>query len=136
MTRLRRGIVWIVLALAVSSLAACSSRMVGDAYFPTAPVALEGQITRDDAQLARSALLTALNTDSMATRTWSNRRTGHAGAITPNRGFTSDAGLKCVEYRDEFTVGGKSGTAVNTACRGPDGIWQNMDGQGRWQAIG
>ncbi len=120
--------------LAVTAgLGACAN---SNQFFPTSPAALENGITRDDGRLAGQALVAMLNDGATAPRTWSNSSTGHSGTLTPVRSFTSEAGLRCVEYRDTFTIGRDTATAINTACQGSDRVWQNMNDQGRWQRIG
>lgn len=123
----------VVALLAVAGLGACSS---ASQFFPTSPAALENQVTRDDGRLAAQALMAMLNDGATSARNWSNTSTGHWGVITPVRSFTSEAGLRCVEYRDTFTINNDTATAINTACMGPDRAWQNMDANGRWQKIG
>ncbi|MBM3506621.1 MAG: hypothetical protein FJX64_02650 [Alphaproteobacteria bacterium] len=119
--------------IAATSLGACAN---SNQFFPTSPAALENQFTRADARLAAATLVAALRSGSMSGRDWRNQQNGHFGTITPVRNFTSEAGLKCVEYRDTFTIGQQTAIAVNTACQGTDGIWSNLSAQGRWQRIG
>ncbi len=132
-TRTRTSAVVVALLAVGAGLGACTS---ASQFFPTSPAALENQVTRDDGRLAAQALVAMLNDGATSARNWSNTSTGHGGVITPVRSFTSEAGLRCVEYRDTFTIRNDTATAINTACMGPDRAWQNMDANGRWQKVG
>ncbi len=131
-TSSRAAIVVALLAVG-AGLGACTS---ANQFFPTSPAALENQITRDDGRMAADALVAMLNDGATSSRNWSNTSNRHWGVLTPVRSFTSEAGLRCVEYRDTFTIGNDTATAVNTACIGADRAWQNMNADGRWQKIG
>ena len=55
--------------------------------------------------------------------TWNNPDSGNSGTVTPTNTFTQE-GRYCREYSQTVNVGGRSETAVGTACRNPDGTWQ------------
>lgn len=56
---------------------------------------------------------------------WNNPETGHSGSVTPIReGYQEGSNSVCREYEQTITVGGKTETAVGTACKNPDGTWK------------
>jgi surface antigen len=58
--------------------------------------------------------------------TWRNPQSGHSGAITPQPGFTDEAGRRCREFAQTVTIEGKTSTSYGAACRRPDGAWRNV----------
>jgi len=55
---------------------------------------------------------------------WNNPDTGHSGSVTPIReGYQEGSNSVCREYEQKITVGGRTETAVGTACKNPDGTW-------------
>jgi surface antigen len=132
-TWISRPMIAAALLVVGASLGACTNTAQ---FFPTSPAQLEDRLTMDDGRLAGAALVAMLNDGANTPRNWSNSGNGHAGTLTPVRAFTSEAGLRCVEYRDTFTIGGDTATAINTACQGTDRVWSNLNADGRWQRIG
>lgn len=55
---------------------------------------------------------------------WNNPESGNYGTYTPTRDGSDAAGRYCREYRQTINVGGRSETAVGTACQNSDGTWQ------------
>ena len=112
-----RGLV--ALALGVS-LGACATLGDGDPELYQA-------LAQTDVRMASRLVQTTLeSTPDGATRSWVNEQTGNRGAITPTRTYLTSAGYFCRDYREELSVGDKSGRYLHTACRDPDAarwIW-------------
>jgi surface antigen len=114
MTRRMRTLAIASMAL---PLAACASLSAGDA-------ALYQGLAESDIALASQLMQTTLESaPDGATRSWSNRQTGHRGEITPLRTYVSENGYFCRDYREQLAVAGESGRYYHTACR---------DGAARW----
>jgi len=55
---------------------------------------------------------------------WENEASGNSGSVTPVReGYQASTGNLCRQYNQSITVGGKTETAVGTACQNYDGTW-------------
>ena len=55
---------------------------------------------------------------------WNNPESGHSGSVTPIReGRQANSGNLCREYKQTIMIGGKSETAIGTACQNSDGTW-------------
>jgi surface antigen len=96
----------------------------GCAGWPTTDADLYDELTENDVALAVRTLQSALEvTPDGATRRWTNQETGHSGAITPTRTFLTEGGYFCRDYREELTLGERSGRFDHSACRGEDARW-------------
>ena len=104
---------FIVLALGVA-LSACAALGGGDPELYQA-------LGQTDVRMASRLVQTTLDTTpDGATRSWVNEQTGNRGAITPTRTYLTGNGHICRDYREELSVGEKSGRYLHTACRDPD----------------
>jgi len=56
---------------------------------------------------------------------WRNPDTGYEYTVTPTRTYESASG-PCREYAVDAVIGGKKEKVYGTACRQPDGSWQNQ----------
>ena len=96
----------------------------GCASSPSAETDLYGRLTENDVTLAARTLQSALElTPDGATRRWTNQETGHSGAITPIRTYLTEGGHFCRDYREELTLGERSGRFQHSACRSEDARW-------------
>lgn len=57
---------------------------------------------------------------------WRNPDTSNFGTITPTRTYKDASGRYCREYNQTVTVKSDTSQAYGTACREPDGRWQNI----------
>lgn len=55
---------------------------------------------------------------------WNNPESGNYGTVTPVRDGQTASGSYCREYEQMIYVGGRSETAVGTACQRADGRWE------------
>ncbi|MBI1328088.1 MAG: glycine zipper 2TM domain-containing protein [Alphaproteobacteria bacterium] len=81
-------------------------------------------LDRADMMYAQQAQQRAYNAPVGQSISWNNPESGNYGTYTPTRNGTDAAGRYCREYRQTINVGGRSETAVGTACENPDGTWQ------------
>lgn len=104
-----------LLALALGvSLSACAALAGGDP-------ALYGDLAETDVNMASRLVQTTLeSTPDGATRSWVNQQTGNRGMITPTRTYLTGSGHICRDYREELSVGERSGRYFHTACRDTD----------------
>jgi surface antigen len=56
---------------------------------------------------------------------WRNAKSGHYGTIRPRRSYEDD-GRICREYEHTVYIDDEPQTLVGTACREPDGSWENV----------
>lgn len=59
---------------------------------------------------------------------WQNSKTGTSYNVTPTRNVTVDGNQYCREYRSTANIAGKKQQVYGTACRQPDGTWQQVSG--------
>jgi surface antigen len=60
------------------------------------------------------------------TITWNNPQSGNSGTFTPVRDGTAANGAYCREFQQTATVAGQRQQVYGTACRQPDGTWQQV----------
>lgn len=56
---------------------------------------------------------------------WRNPDTGYEYTVTPTKTYETASG-PCREYTVDAIIGGKKEKVYGTACRQPDGSWQNQ----------
>ncbi len=107
-----------LVALALgASLSACAALGGGDP-------ALYQSLAQSDVTLASRLIQTTLESaPDGATRRWVNDQTGNSGAVTPTRTYLSSGGYFCRDYREELSLGGRSGQYFHTACRNDEARW-------------
>jgi surface antigen len=89
---------------------------------------LHVDLTDSDIALAVTAMQATFEHASHGeSRTWRNRETGHAGTVTPQRTYLSEAGSYCRDYQETLTVDGRSEMYSSTACRDAEGMWRWVD---------
>jgi len=82
------------------------------------------RMSDEDVHLADATVQQALESQqSGSSLYWRNSTTGHYGAITPQRTYRTADGTYCREYREQLTVGTRSATYTDQACRGSNGLW-------------
>lgn len=57
---------------------------------------------------------------------WRNANSGASYQMTPTRNVTVGDNSYCREYRTTANIAGKRQQVYGTACRQPDGTWQNV----------
>ncbi len=55
---------------------------------------------------------------------WHNPDNGRDYRVTPTRSWRDARGTQCREYTTNVIIGGRTETAVGSACRQADGSWQ------------
>lgn len=91
-----------------------------------AGAAIGGSIGRsmdDTDRLKTAATLEDVRTGVPST--WRNPDTGYEYTVTPTKTYESASG-PCREYTVDAVIGGKKEKVYGTACRQPDGSWQNQ----------
>lgn len=58
---------------------------------------------------------------------WHNPDNGRDYRVTPTRSYRNAGGTQCREYTTNVIIGGRTETAVGTACRQADGSWQTAN---------
>jgi len=113
-------------ALLAAPLTACESvrNAVGSVFQPD----LRAEMSDSDVDLAVATMQASLESDPNGTASsWSNPETGNRGSITPLETFQTDEGYYCREFEEALSVGGRSGSYDNAACRDDDGTWRLVD---------
>ena len=79
-----------------------------------------------DRQLAQEAEFEALERGASGTaRQWKNPDNGRYGEIVPSKPYKRGA-EDCRDYTHTIYMDGRPQQMRGTACRNPDGIWQNV----------
>lgn len=108
--------------------------LIGAALVFVAPVTVEAQdseqlyegLSEAEKTQARRALQKALeSTLSQSTLSWGST-TGARGSTTPLRTFKTKTGSYCRVYRELVSEGGTARVATQVACRGSEGIWEQI----------
>lgn len=82
------------------------------------------RMTPDDVRTANQVVQNALeNVFSGAVLSWKNAVSGHSGSVMPVRTFRSRSGSYCREYAETLTIGDRTESYTDTACRDADGRW-------------
>jgi surface antigen len=82
------------------------------------------RMTSDDVRTANQVVQNALEgTVSGTVLSWENPVSGHSGSVTPLKTFRSKSGAYCREYNETLTIGHRTETYTDTACRAADGQW-------------
>lgn len=88
----------------------------------TAPLYTE--MTPEDVRTANQVVQNALeNVLSGTVLSWQNPVSGHSGSVKPVRTFRSKSGLYCRDYDETLSIGDRTETYTDAACRGADGQW-------------
>ena len=58
--------------------------------------------------------------------TWRNPDSGNSGEIVPQAAYQLADGRHCREFIETVTIAGEKQVAYGTACRMPDGTWQQV----------
>ncbi len=58
-------------------------------------------------------------------RTWRNPENGRYGEVVPSRSYKRGPS-DCRDYTHTIYIDGRPQTMRGTACRNPDGTWQNV----------
>lgn len=88
-----------------------------------APV-LYQSLTDEDVAIAAKLLQLALEkSPEDANRTWRNPASQHSGSVTPLSTYLSSTGYFCREYRETISIGTRTESYLNRACRDDDGSW-------------
>ena len=58
--------------------------------------------------------------------TWRNPDSGNSGEIVPQAAYQLADGRYCREFIETVTIAGEKQVAYGTACRMPDGTWQQV----------
>lgn len=83
-------------------------------------------LDRQDQMLAQQAELAALERGRSGERTtWRNPDNGRYGEVVPGTPYRR-AGADCRDYTHTVYIDGRARTMRGTACRNPDGTWQNV----------
>jgi surface antigen len=81
---------------------------------------------KQDRILAQQAELSALERGRAGERTtWRNPENGRYGEVVPGNQYKR-AGSDCRDYTHTVYIDGRPQTVRGTACRNPDGTWQNV----------
>lgn len=88
--------------------------------------AIGASLDKADQEYATGAAQRAYSAPVGERITWSNPKSGNAGAITTTRDGYNDSGNYCREFQQLVTVGGKTEQAYGTACKQADGTWKIM----------
>ncbi|MEZ5776009.1 MAG: RT0821/Lpp0805 family surface protein [Hyphomicrobiaceae bacterium] len=79
-----------------------------------------------DRRAAQEAEFAALETGQSGQATpWRNPDSGHYGMVVPGKPFKRDR-YDCRDYTHTIYIDGQPQTMRGTACRNPDGTWQNV----------
>lgn len=103
---------------------AIAATVIGSLLGAYAGSSIGSSLDRADRQYHDQAAQRAYSAPLNNQINWSNPESGNSGTITPIReGNNASTGAYCREYRQTINVGGKSETAIGSACRNPDGTW-------------
>ena len=58
--------------------------------------------------------------------TWRNPDSGNSGEVVPQAAYQLADGMYCREFIETVTIAGEKQVAYGTACRMPDGTWQQV----------
>ena len=79
-----------------------------------------------DRHYAQEAEFQALETGQSGGSTpWRNPDSGHYGMVVPSQAYDNE-GRNCRDYTHTVYISGEPQTMRGTACRNPDGTWQNV----------
>jgi surface antigen len=79
----------------------------------------------DDADKAR--MNSAIETNAVGQPAyWQNQKTGTSYTVVPTNNVTVNGNPYCREYHTTAVIAGKKQQMYGTACRQPDGTWQNV----------
>lgn len=83
-------------------------------------------LDRQDQMLAQEAEFEALERGrSGERRRWRNPDSGHYGEVIPGESYRRGT-ADCRDYAHTIYIDGRPETMRGTACRNPDGTWQNV----------
>jgi surface antigen len=92
-----------------------------------AGAAIGGSVGKSMAETDRLKTAQALETTRTGNATrWKNPDSGNEYVIVPDRTYTTSSG-PCRDYTMDAIVNGKKEKILGTACRQPDGSWQNKN---------
>jgi len=81
---------------------------------------------QQDRMLAQQAELAALDRGQSGVATpWRNPDNGRYGEVIPSKPYRR-SNQDCRDYRHTIYIDGRPQTMRGTACRNPDGTWQNV----------
>ena len=64
--------------------------------------------------------------ESGSPMTWTNPDTGNSGEVVPQPAVRQADNRYCREFQETVTIAGEKQVAYGTACRMPDGTWQQV----------
>jgi surface antigen len=83
-------------------------------------------LDRQDRRLAQEAEFEALERGrSGVRRSWRNPDSGHYGEVIPGESYHR-GDMDCRDYTHTIYIDGRPQAMRGTACRNPDGTWQNV----------